>query len=58
MFGQNNTSESDSKEVVRVVKYTKGWSKVNSCSISGVNTTKPFSAGSLRMEEAGGKLYV
>lgn len=42
VFGQNNTSESDSKEVVRVVKYTKGWSKVNSCSISGVNTTKPF----------------
>ena len=58
VFGQNNTSESDSKEVVRVVKYTKSWSKLNSCSISGVNTTKPFSAGSLRMEEAGGKLYV
>ena len=58
VFGQNNTSESDNKEVVRVVKYTKSWSKVNSCSISGVNTTKPFSAGSLRMEEAGGKLYV
>ena len=58
VFGQNNTSESDSKEVVRVVKYTKSWSKVNSCSISGVNTTKPCSAGSLRMEEAGGKLYV
>ena len=58
VFGQNNTSESDSKEVVRVVKYTKSWSKVNSCNISGVNTTKPFSAGSLRMEEASGKLYV
>ncbi|MFR1792851.1 Ig-like domain-containing protein [Ruminococcus bicirculans (ex Wegman et al. 2014)] len=58
VFGQNNTAESDSKEVVRVVKYTKSWSKVNSCSISGVNTTKPFSAGSLRMEEADGKLYV
>ena len=58
VFGQNNTAESNSKEVVRVVKYTKSWSKVNSCSISGVNTTKPFSAGSLRMEEAGGKLYV
>ena len=58
VFGQNNTAESDSKEVVRVVKYTKSWSKVNSCSISGINTTKPFSAGSLRMEEAGGKLYV
>ena len=58
VFGQNNTAESDSKEVVRVVKYTKSWSKVNSCSISGVNTTKPFSTGSLRMEEAGGKLYV
>ena len=58
VFGQNNTAESDSKEVVRVVKYTKSWSKVNSCSISGVNTTKPFSAGSLRMEEASGKLYV
>ncbi|MCD7742358.1 MAG: Ig-like domain-containing protein [Ruminococcus sp.] len=58
VFGQNNTSESDSKEVIRVVKYTKSWSKVKSVSIKGANTYIPFDAGSLRMTETNGVLYI
>ena len=58
VYGKNNPSESDSAEVVRVVKYTKDWNRAGSASIRGINTTTPFEAGSLRFEEANGKLYI
>ncbi len=58
VFGQKNTEESDSFEVVRVVKYTKDWTRLDDCRITGVNTTIPFNAGSLRMTEDDGKLYI
>lgn len=58
VFGENNTSENDSKEVVRVVKYSKDWTKISECKINGSNTTKPFDFGSLRMTELEGKLYI
>ena len=58
VFGQQNTSDSDSVEVLRVVKYNKSWSRVSSVSVKGANTYIPFDAGSLRMTETGGKLYI
>ena len=58
VFGENNTLENDSKEVVRVVKYSKDWRKISECKINGSNTTKPFDFGSLRMTELEGKLYI
>ena len=58
VFGKSNKAENDKAEVVRVVKYTKDWSKVSDCKIYGSNTTVPFDAGSLRMMELDGKLYV
>ncbi len=58
VFGQNNTSDSESKEVLRIVKYNKSWSKLGSVSVNGANTHIPFDAGSLRMTETGGKLYI
>ena len=58
VFGQQNKSEKDSAEVVRIVKYSKSWSKISDCKIYGSNTTVPFDAGSLRMIELDGKLYV
>ncbi|MGN0667389.1 MAG: DUF4214 domain-containing protein [Huintestinicola sp.] len=58
VFGQNNTSASDSVEVLRVVKYDKNWNRISAYSQCGANTTKPFAAGSLRMDEAGNRLYV
>ena len=58
MFGQENTTESDSSEVVRVVKYSKDWVRLGSASLYGANTSIPFAAGSLRCVEAEGMLYI
>ncbi len=58
VFGQANSGEDDSKEVIRVVRYTKDWVKEDSASLHGANTVNPFDAGSLRMVEYGGMLYV
>ena len=58
VFGQQNSEQSDETEVVRVVKYSKTWEKLGSASIKGANTYIPFDAGSLRMDESGGKLYI
>ena len=58
VFGQNNKGEKDSAEIVRIVKYSKSWSKISDCKIYGSNTFEPFEAGSLRMIEIDGKLYV
>ncbi len=56
--GEDNKNESDEKEVVRVTKYDTSWSEVGDCSIKGINTYIPFDAGSLRMTETDGKLYI
>ena len=58
VFGQSNSSESDEAEVVRVVKYSKDWERLDACSIYGANTVTPFEAGSLRMTETNGSLYI
>ena len=58
VFGQNNKGEKDSAEIVRIVKYSKSWSRISDCKIYGSNTFEPFEAGSLRMIELDGKLYV
>ena len=56
--GQMNSSESDSVEVVRIIKYSSAWSRVSSCSVYGANTYIPFDAGSCRMTENDGMLYI
>lgn len=58
VFGQSNSAESTSQEVIRVVKYDKNWQKLGVASIKGANTTIPFKAGSLDMTEAQGKLFI
>ena len=58
VFGQTNPAESNAKEVVRVVKYTKDWRRVSDCKITGCNTTTPFICSNLRMLELAGKLYI
>lgn len=57
-FGQNNESENNDKEVVRVVKYDKKWNRLGQASMYGANTTQPFAFGCLRMVEYGEYLYV
>lgn len=58
IFGQENPSENDNAEVIRVVKYDKNWNRLGQASLRGANTTIPFDAGSLRCDEYNGYLYV
>ena len=58
VYGESNTDESDTKEVVRVVHYDKEMTELASCSIKGINTNTPFEAGSLRMTMNGSDLYI
>ena len=56
--GQTNLSESDSTEVVRVIKYDKSWNRLGSKSFYGQNTYIPFDAGTVSMAEDGDNLYI
>ena len=58
IFGQENPSEDDNAEVIRVVKYDKDWNRLGQASLRGANTTIPFDAGSVRCDEYNGYLYV
>ncbi len=56
--GNSNTSESDSTAVMIITKYSKDWQKLASQTCYGWNTYLPFEAGSCRMAERSGLLYV
>lgn len=58
VFGQKNTDLDDDVEVVRVVKYSTDWERMGAASLYGANTYIPFEAGSCRMTEYGGYLYI
>lgn len=58
IYGDKNLSESNDKEIMRVVKYTKGMKRVSSKSFYGCNTYIPFDAGCPRMDERNGILYI
>ncbi len=59
VWGQNNPEENDNQEVLLIEKYTKGLgTKKGSVSVYGANTYIPFDAGSLRMTETAGRLYI
>lgn len=58
VFGQNNLDEDVNCEVVRIVKYSKDWQRLDSASFYGCNTQKPFSAGRPRLTEKNGVLYL
>ena len=58
VFGQKNENDSDDVEVLRIVKYSKSWERQGAVSVKGANTYIPFDAGSLRMTETAGKLYI
>jgi len=58
VFGQNNPGKDDSVTTVRTVKYSKDWERLGSVDYAANNTAYPFDAGSLRMAEYNGYLYV
>ncbi len=65
-YGQNNKEQVNSKEVIRVVKYSKEWKRLGACSIPAdtraepyfVSVRYPFDDFGLSMLEVNGKLYV
>ena len=56
--GQSNYESDPEKEVVRVVRYTKNWHRVDSVGLYGTHTYVPFSAGSLSMVQCGDALNI
>lgn len=57
VFGQRNPNEDNTVEVIRIVKYTKDWTREGSASVYGSNTTIPLETG-MRMVQDGDTLYI
>ena len=57
-FGNENPAESDSKEVVRIVKYDKSFNRLDSVSINNCYTVMPFRSAGPDMVEYGDKLVL
>lgn len=58
VYGNDNPYGYSSTKVLRVDKYSKDWEKLDSLSISSYDTSIPFDAGSCRITEAGGYLFI
>ena len=58
IFGNNNKEKSDSKEVVRIVKYDREFNELGTLSVNGAYTVYPFASGSLRCAEIGEKILI
>ena len=56
VYGDDNREESDQKEVLRIVKYSKNWERLGACSIKGSNTIYPGSTAD--MDETSDRLYL
>ena len=56
--GENNTDEDNTKEVYRITKYDKHWNKITSTGLTNCNTTKPFNAGSCRIDVSGNSMII
>ena len=58
VYGQENPHEDDTLEVIRVVRYTKDWRRIDHASFYGINTTEPFAMGGFSAAEYGGLLHI
>ena len=58
VVGKNNPKYSNSREVIRVIRYSKKWKELGHGGLLGGNTLMPFAAGSLRMDEYGDYIYI
>ena len=56
--GQKNESEKNDVEVFRITKYDKNWELIDSTGLYGSNTTIPFDAGTVRMDNYGDYLLI
>ena len=58
VVGQSNWEEKDETEIMRVIRYSKNWNRVDAAGIHGANTVMPFGAGSLQMAQTGDYLFI
>lgn len=58
VFGQENPNNDNNLEVMRVVRYSKDWTRIDDCRLCELNTNSPFAGGSLDMTEVGSKLII
>lgn len=58
VFGQENKEESNSKEVIRVVKYDKNFNRIAQASVNNCYTIEPFHSGTVRMAESKNELVI
>lgn len=56
--GQENNEEDNNKEVIRIIRYSKDWTRLGSCGLFGANTIVPFFSGAVRFAEHDGLLYI
>lgn len=62
--GQSNTAESDTAEVIRVIRYDKNWNRIGAAKITGDpdrfggQVRYPFDYGCVEMTECNGMLYI
>lgn len=58
VVGRTNPTESDDAAILRVTKLDANWNVQLAVDLKGINTRTPFDAGSLRMLELDGMLYI
>ncbi|MFC6333709.1 hypothetical protein ACFP56_13865 [Paenibacillus septentrionalis] len=58
VYGQNNETEDNKAEVIRLVKYDKKFNRIGSVAVRDAYTVKPFDAGSVRLAEQGNLLVL
>lgn len=58
VFGQKNSNNDNSVEVIRFVKYNKNWERLGDARLYGINTNEPFIFSSVRMVDQEDVLYV
>lgn len=58
LFGQDNPEQKKDREVVRIVRYTKNWQRVDSASLYDCNTSEIFALCNTSFCEYNGLLYI
>lgn len=58
IYGRTNLEEKEHYEVIRVVKYSKDWKRLDDLCLKGGEIRIPFWDASLRCTEYGGMLYI
>ena len=58
IYGQENTNNDENALVLLAVRYDRDMNELGRTPLYGMNTSIPFEAGSCRMLETGGRLYI